>query len=145
MPASLLGNEAALRFGSQCVVACIDAARTQLGHEVMAAFGTRHTGMLADRWAERLAASGAGEILIQSVERDGTLEGYDLDLCRLVSRASSVPVLVCCGAGNWRHFEDGLALGGADGVCTQNIFHFTEASIVSAKKYLRSKSIPVRL
>lgn len=139
-----LVEAAAKTFGTQCVVACVDAARTAEGYEVMAACGRRPTGLAPDAWAARLAGLGAGEILLQSVERDGTLEGYDLELCSLVRRAVDLPLLVSCGAGKWQHFADGVRHG-ADGVCTQNIFHFTESSIASAKKYLAARDIPIRL
>lgn len=134
---------AARSFGTQCVVACVDAARRGDGYEVMAGFGRRPTGLGPGEWAARLAGLGAGEILLQSVERDGTLEGYDLKLCDQVRQAVDIPLLLSCGAGNWRHFAEGLGLG-ADGVCTQNIFHFTETSIASAKKYLSARNIPIR-
>ncbi|MHC1699678.1 MAG: imidazole glycerol phosphate synthase subunit HisF [Humidesulfovibrio sp.] len=140
-----LVERAARAFGTQCVVACIDAARGPAGYEVMADFGQRRTGLAPAQWAARLCQLGAGEIILQSVERDGTLEGYDLELCASVRKAASVPLLICCGAGKWAHFAEGFLVADADGVCTQNIFHFTEASIRSAKNYLHSKSIPVRL
>ena len=83
--------------------------------------------------------------MITSIERDGSLQGYDLDLCRRVSDAVSVPVLVLGGAGSWKHFVEGVEEGGASAVCTQNIYHFTENSILSAKKFLAERGVPVRI
>ena len=83
--------------------------------------------------------------MITSISHDGSLQGYDLDLCRLVSEAVSVPVLILGGAGAWKHFVDGFEIGGASAVCTQNIYHFTESSIASAKTFLAKNGIEVRL
>lgn len=138
-----LVEEAARTYGSQCVVVCIDVALRNDGYEVMAEFGTRPTGLAPADWAARLRELGAGEILLQSVERDGTLEGYDLELCAMVRQTVDIPLLVSCGAGKWQHFAEGIRQG-ADGICTQNIFHFTEASIANAKKYLSARDIPIR-
>jgi cyclase len=88
---------------------------------------------------------GAGEILITSIDHDGSLEGYDNVLNRRVSEAVSLPVLVSGGAGNWPHFADGFRLGGASAVCTTNIYHFTETSIKSAKRYLETQGLPMRM
>lgn len=140
-----LVDRAAKTFGTQCVVACIDCARTPEGYEVMADSGQRRTGLVPADWAASLCELGAGEVILQSIERDGTLEGYDLELCAGVRKATCVPMLINCGAGKWAHFAEGLIIADADGVCTQNIFHFTEASIMSAKSFLHSKSIPVRI
>ncbi len=95
-------------------------------------------------WAQQAEAMGAGEILITSVERDGYLQGYDLELSSSVADAVGVPVLVLGGAGNWRHFVEGVEQGHASAVCTQNIYHFTESSIRSAKQYLKKAGLHVR-
>jgi len=138
-------SEIAYSYGSQCVVVSVDAMRHDSGaYEVCAAHGKRETGMTPTAWAQRATELGAGEIFITSIERDGSLEGYDIALCRQISDAVSVPVLICGGAGNWQHFADGYTEGGADAVCTSNIYHFTEASIRSAKMFLAGRDIPVR-
>lgn len=141
-----LVSEAAELFGAQCVVVSIDARRGADGaYEVRTAFGTRPTGMTPPEWARRAEALGAGEIMITSIERDGSLEGYDNELNRSVSNAVGVPVLVSGGAGNWQHFSDGFRLGGASAVCTSNIYHFTESSIKSAKRFLDGQGFLVRM
>ena len=133
-------------YGAQCVVLSIDAARhDDSNYEVMAGFGRSPTGMAPAQWARRGVELGAGEILVTSIERDGSLGGYDLSLCRMVSEAVSVPVLICGGAGSWKHFHDGFLKGGASAVCTANIYHFTETSIKSAKQFLKKRGVAVRL
>jgi len=139
-----LVGEIARRYGSQCAVGVIDARRTDDGYEVMAEFGTRATGLSPQEWARRLEAEGAGEILVQSIERDGSLLGYDLELAARVAGAVRVPVLVSGGAGNWSHFADAFRVAGVDAACTTNIYHFTETSIASAKAYLAKAGVPVR-
>jgi len=138
-------SEIANRYGSKCVVASIDARRTADGYEVMAEFGRRATGLKPEDWARRLADLGAGEILVTSIERDGSLSGYDLALVRRVAEAVRVPVLAAGGAGNWKHFQDALVEGKAAAACTSNIYHFTETSIASAKAYLANNGVQVRL
>lgn len=141
----LIGDIAA-RHGSQCVVVGIDARGGDGGdYEVVSHFAGRPTGHTPENWAREVEARGAGEILLTSVERDGALQGYDLDLCRRVAEAVRVPVLILGGCGNWKHMRQGLAEGGAAAVCTQNIYHFTETSIRSAKLYLDKAGLPVRL
>jgi cyclase len=132
-------------YGSQCVVLSIDARKTGDGYEVYSHFATTPTGKTPTDWAREGEDLGAGEVLVTSVERDGSLQGYDLDLCRQVSEAVTVPVLGLAGAGNWKHFVEGIEQGGLSAVCTQNIYHFTEISIASAKKFMKQKGIPVRL
>jgi cyclase len=139
-------SEAAALYGSQCVVVSIDAWRDDDGrYEAFTTFGTKPTGLQPEDWARRAEELGAGEILITSIERDGSLEGYDNRLNRLVSNAVGIPVLVAGGAGKWQDFVDGFVEGGASAVCTTNIYHFTETSIRSAKQYLHRAEIPVRL
>jgi len=138
-------SEIATAYGKQCVVLSIDAAKTPAGdYTVMAEFATRDMAMDPAKWAKQGEALGAGEVMITSVERDGSLLGYDGDLCQSVIQAVSVPVLILGGAGNWQHFQQGFALG-AHAVCTQNIYHFTETSIASAKKFLAKKGVEVRV
>jgi cyclase len=141
-----LVSEAAALYGSQCVVVSIDAAHHADGrYEVYAAAGTEPTGLDPAEWARRAQDLGAGEILVTSIERDGSLEGYDNELNCRVSESVTVPVLVCGGAGKWQDFEDGFVRGHASAVCTTNIYHFTETSIRSAKRYLSGVGIPVRM
>ena len=140
-----LVTEAARRLGAQCVVVSIDALRRpDGGYEVHTHHGTKPTGLGAAEWARRAQELGAGEIFITSIDRDGSLEGYETALNREVAGAVAVPVLVCGGAGQWQHFVDAFAETGAAAVCTTNIDHFTETSIRSAKQYLRDAGIAVR-
>ncbi|HEY7608062.1 MAG TPA: imidazole glycerol phosphate synthase cyclase subunit [Alphaproteobacteria bacterium] len=138
-------GEIAAPYGSQCVVVSIDARRAGDRYEVYSHNGTCATGRDPADWAEEAVGEGAGEILVTSIERDGSLSGYDLDLCRRVASRVSVPVLIAGGAGAWRHFVDGVVEGGASGVCTSNIYHFTESSIRSAKAFMRKAGLAVRL
>lgn len=140
-----LVDELARAYGTQCVVAAMDVRRHHDGsYEVFSDCGRIATGLDPVAWAKRLQDLGAGEILITSIERDGSLQGYDVDLSRRVCEAVTIPVLVSGGAGNWGHFVEGFEQCGAAGVCTTNIFHFTEASIRSAKRIIASKGISVR-
>jgi cyclase len=138
--------EIARLYGSQCVVVAIDARKNTAGeYEVFSSFATTSTGRPVAEWARQVEALGAGEILVTAIERDGFLQGYDLELCRIVVDVVSIPVLVLGGAGNWQHMTDAIKVGGVSAVCTQNIYHFTEASIRSAKAYLANAGIEVRL
>lgn len=139
-------TEIASAYGAQCAVVSIDAKRDASGdYEVYSSFGSKATGLTPADWAAEVERRGAGEILVTSIDRDGSLSGYDLDLCREVATAVSVPVLIAGGAGNWKHFVEGFTEGKADGVCTANIYHFTETSIHSAKKFLSEANVPVRI
>jgi imidazole glycerol-phosphate synthase subunit HisF len=139
-------TEIAELYGSQCVVLSIDAKKMKSGeYEAFSHFGTRATGMTPTEWARRAEALGVGEIMTMSIEKDGSVQGYDLELCKQVADAVSVPVLISGGAGNWKHFVQGIEEGGASAVCTSNIYHFTETSIQSAKAFLGKAGIPVRL
>ena len=132
-------------YGSQCVIVSIDAKRASDGsYEVYSDFGREATGWSPSDWAVRSQELGAGEILVTSIDKDGSIEGYALELCRQVADAVSVPVLICGGAGSWKHFIDGFQAGHASAVCTANIYHFTEISIRSAKAYLDKAGIDVR-
>lgn len=140
-----LVTRAARTLGAQCVVVSIDARRCpDGGYEVCTRHGTKPTGLDPAAWARRAQQLGAGEILITSIDLDGSLEGYDHKLNRLVVDAVDVPVLVCGGAGKWQDFVDAFVFTGASAVCTTNIYHFTESSIHSAKRYLREAGIAVR-
>jgi cyclase len=139
-------SDVARAYGSQCVVLAIDAKRRDdASYEVMSHCGSHATGWTPQSWAREGERLGAGEVLITSIERDGSLQGYDLELSRSVAEAVKVPTLVLGGCGNWEHMAQVLTQGQASAACTQNIYHFTDASIRAAKKVLDGKGIPVRL
>ena len=138
-------REAAERFGSQCIVVAIDARRENGGFGVYTHGGRRPTGRDAIAWACEAEALGAGEILLTSMDRDGTLDGYDLELTRAMAESVSVPVIASGGAGTLEHLWEGLAVGRADAVLAASIFHFGTYSIEEAKRYLRSRGVEVRL
>ena len=141
-----LVREAADRFGSQCVVVAIDVRRTPQGpYEVMIAGGTKPTGLEAVAWARRVAELGAGEILLTSMDRDGTKSGYDLDITRQIADAVPIPVIASGGAGRLADFYDALTQGGAEAVLAASLFHFGEVTIPQLKRYLALREIPVRL
>ena len=139
-----LVSELAKKYGSQCVIASIDAKKSKDSFEVFSHFGVKNTNKIVYDWALELEQLGAGEIMLNSIDQDGSLLGYDLKLCKIVSSAVNIPVLICGGAGNWSHFSDAIKFGGADAVCTTNIYHFSEKSIKSAKKFLNNQNILVR-
>lgn len=141
-------REAAQTFGSQCVVAAIDAKRVNgkpAAWEVFTHGGRRGTGLDAVAWATDLAASGAGEILLTSMDRDGTRDGFDLPLTRAVSDAVPVPVIASGGVGKLEHLAAGVIEGGADAVLAASIFHFGEHTVAEAKQKLAEQGIEVRL
>jgi cyclase len=137
--------EAASRFGSQCVVVSIDVKKDRQVYRVFDNCGRDVTSWKPEDLARRVQELGAGEILLTSIDRDGSLEGYDNELNSLVSRNVTIPIIVCGGAGKWQDFVDGFVIGGADGVATTNVYHFTETSIKSAKQFLHDQGINVRL
>jgi cyclase len=139
-----LVTRAAERFGSQCVVASIDARREGEAYRVYRNCGRERTDWAPEDFAERLESLGAGEILLTSIDRDGSLEGYENELNGRVVQRVSIPVVVCGGAGKWQDFVDAIKIAGADAVATTNIYHFTETSIRSAKQYLLKRDIKVR-
>ncbi len=162
-------REGAERFGSQCIVLAIDAKRRPtsgvrrptsengpqdlgprtadigLTWEVYIHGGRTPTGLDAVAWAERGVASGSGEILLTSMDRDGTRDGYDLELTRAVARRVGVPVIASGGAGTMQHLYEALVEGGADAALAASIFHFREISVGEAKAYLKGRGIPIRL
>lgn len=138
------------RFGSQCIVVAIDAKQvrngTGINHwEIFTHGGRKRTGIDAIEWAKKMVAYGAGEILLTSMDRDGTREGFDLDLTRAISEAVPVPVIASGGVGDLNHLAEGILKGKADAVLAASIFHFAEYSIDEAKQYMRNKGIEVRL
>jgi cyclase len=134
------------RFGTQCIVIAIDSKRRDGGWEVRVDAGRTPTDLDAVRWAaEATERHGAGEILLTSIDRDGTGEGYDLELLRAVGGAVGVPIVASGGAGRVEHFADALIEGGADAVLAASRFHFEELSIRDVKRYLEEREIPVRV
>lgn len=137
---------AAHRFGSQCVVVAIDARRAGDGcWEVYTHGGRRPTGKDALAWARQAEELGAGELLLTSMDCDGTLDGYDLELTAAISQAVSIPVIASGGVGNLEHLYEGLTVGRADAVLAASIFHFGTYTIAEAKRYLAERDVPVRL
>jgi imidazole glycerol-phosphate synthase subunit HisF len=132
-------------YGTQCVVLSIDARKSESGYQVMSHFAAEETGRDPAAWAKEGEALGAGEILITAIERDGALQGYDLDLTARVADAVTIPVQALGGCGNWNHMAAVLAVPGVSAACTQNIYHFTEQSIATAKKFLTSQGWAMRL
>ncbi len=132
-------------FGSQCIVVAIDARRAARGWEVYTHGGRKPTGLDAVSWAEEVVGLGAGEILLTSMDRDGTKAGYDCVLLRAVGGAVPVPVIASGGVGTLEHLYEGLADGGASAVLAASIFHFGQYSVGQAKEYLASRGIPVRI
>ena len=137
-------KEAAERFGTQCIVVAIDAKRSGDSWGVFTHGGRKSAGLDAVDWARKMAAFGAGEILLTSMDRDGTKEGYDLALTAAISDAVEIPVIASGGAGTLEHLYEGFAVGKADAVLAASIFHYRQHTIREAKDYLRSRGIPVR-
>ncbi len=143
-------REATERFGSQCIVVAIDAKKVSaegepLKWEIFTHGGRKPTGLDAIEWARRMADYGAGEILLTSMDRDGTKIGFDLDLTRAISEAVSIPVIASGGVGNLQHLVDGVKQGKADAVLAASIFHFAEYSIHEAKQFMADQDVEVRL
>lgn len=140
-------TQAADKFGSQCVVLAIDARRREdgSGWEVYQQGGRLNTRMDAVAWAKEAVARGAGEILLTSMDCDGTKDGYDISLIRAIAGEVSVPVIASGGAGRKEHFYDALTKGGADAVLAASLFHYGELEIWELKEYLRGRGISVRL
>ncbi len=142
-------REAAERFGSQCIVVAIDARRVPgsdpLAWEVYTHGGRNPTGIDVLEWAERMESYGAGEILLTSMDCDGTKDGYDIALTRSVSDRVGIPVIASGGVGNLEHIREGLIEGGASAALAASIFHFREYTISECKEYLAQHQVPVRI
>ena len=145
-----LVKQAAERFGSQCIVVAVDAKQVSGKHEerkweIFTHGGRKATGKDAIDWVKKMVASGAGEILLTSMDRDGTKKGFDLELKKQVSRAVTVPIIASGGVGNLEHLAEGILRGEADAVLAASIFHFGEFTIGQAKAYMAAQGIEVRL
>ncbi len=140
-------SEAADKFGSQCVVLAIDAKKRAdgSGFNIYKHGGRLDCGIDAVEWAIKCEKLGAGEILLTSMDCDGTKAGFDLELTKAVSDAVNIPVIASGGAGNMEHFKDALTIGGADAALAASLFHYKELEIVDLKKYLRNEGVSVRL
>ncbi|MBC3899061.1 imidazole glycerol phosphate synthase subunit HisF [Acetobacterium malicum] len=138
-------KEASRIFGKQCIVVSIDAKKGEDGqYYCYSNSGKRNTGNLVSIWADQVEKSGAGEILITSIDKDGTMQGYDVELIRKVTEIVTIPVIASGGAGEYEDFYKAIRFGRADAVAAASIFHFTEQTPKNAREYLRSKGIPVR-
>jgi imidazole glycerol-phosphate synthase subunit HisF len=142
-------RRAAIQFGSQCIVVAIDAKQVASDSdkkwEVFTHGGRNTTGLDAIEWAKKMAEYGAGEILLTSMDRDGTRDGFDIDLTRAVSEAVNIPVIASGGVGNLEHLADGVVYGKADAVLAASIFHFGEHTVAEAKECMAKRNIEVRL
>ncbi len=143
-------RQATGRFGSQCIVVAIDAKRVSgdgepLRWEIFTHGGRKPTGLDAVEWARKMAEYGAGEILLTSMDRDGTKVGFDLDLTRAIAEAVPIPVIASGGVGNLQHLVDGVKRGMADAVLAASIFHFAEYSVGEAKRFMAAQGVEVRL
>jgi len=132
-------------FGSQCICVAIDAKRRAGGFEVYTYGGRKPTGVDAIRWAGEVESLGAGEILLTSMDRDGTKLGFDIELTRAISEAVNIPVIASGGVGTLEHLYEGFVEARADAVLAASIFHYREFTVIDAKNYLRQKGVNVRL
>lgn len=138
-------DRASKRFGSQCIVIAIDAKRKDGGWEVFTHGGRMSTGKDAVLWAKKVEELGAGEILLTSMDRDGTKDGYDIELTRTISEQVGIPIIASGGVGTLEHLYEGLILGKADAVLAASIFHYREFTMAQVKSYLKEKGVTVRL
>jgi cyclase len=137
--------EASSRFGSQCIVVAIDAKKVGDHWEVFTHGGRNPTGLDAVEWAKKMVNLGAGELLLTSMDRDGTKIGFDIALTKQISDAVEVPIIASGGVGNLQHLVDGVLLGGADAVLAASIFHYGEFTIREAKEYMTNNNVEIRL
>ena len=138
-------SESSAKYGAQCIVVAIDAKQTSPGKwEVFTHGGRKNTGINALDWAKEVDLRGAGEILLTSMDRDGTKNGFDIELVRLVSDSVKIPVIASGGVGNLQHLADGVLRGHADAVLAASIFHYGEFTVRQAKEYLAKQGIEVR-
>jgi cyclase len=140
-----LVDKASEKFGSQCILVAIDAKKKGDGWEVYTYGGRKPTGLDAVKWAIEVEKRGAGEILLTSMDRDGTKDGYDIELTRRVSESVGIPVIASGGAGKMEHFYEAVTIGKAQACLAASVFHFREFSITEVKRYLKEKGILVRI
>lgn len=139
-------SQASNTFGSQCIVVSIDVKKLENGkYKVFSDRGRKNTELDPIKWAKKVEELGAGEILLTSINQDGSKKGYDLELTKSISESVSIPVIVFGGVGDWQHFVDGITKGKADAVSAGNIFHYTEQSTYNAKMYMIEKGLNVRV
>jgi len=138
-------SESSYKYGSQCIVASIDVGLNEQGnYECFSHCGQEQTGKDPVEWSKELESLGAGEILVTSIERDGTMDGYDTNLIKLISSSVNIPVIASGGAGNYSHMLEALQKGGASSVAAASIFHFTEQTPAEARGFLAENGVPVR-
>ena len=137
--------ESSKKFGSQCIVVAIDAKKNGDNWEIFTHGGRNKTGINAVEFAKKMEETGAGELLVTSMDRDGTQDGYDVELMSKISLTVNIPVIASGGVGNLDHLVDGIKLGKASAVLAASIFHYGKYSVKEAKEYLDSKGIPVRI
>ena len=140
-----LVESAAKKFGSQCIVVALDARRTNNSYEIFTHGGRNQTGIDALDWAQQMESLGAGELLLTSMDRDGTQKGFDLELTRMIADAVKIPLIASGGVGKLQHLVDGVKVGHASAVLAASVFHFGTYSIEEAKSYMKSKGIAIRL
>ena len=133
------------KFGSQCIVVAIDAKKKNNSWEIFSHGGTKETGIDAISFAKDMQKRGAGEILLTSMDKDGTKNGYDVELTKLISDSLNIPIIASGGAGKLEHFKSIIEIGNASAILAASIFHFGEISINKVKSYLKSEGIPVRI
>ena len=138
-------SSAANKFGSQCIVVAIDAKKTKNSWEIFSHGGTKETGIDAISFAKDMQKRGAGEILLTSMDKDGTKNGYDVELTKLISDSLNIPIIASGGAGKLEHFKSIIEIGNASAILAASIFHFGEISIKQVKSYLKNEGIPVRM
>ena len=136
--------ESSSRFGSQCIVAAVDVKKYYEDWIVYSHGGTKNTGINAMSWLEKLQQLGAGEILLTSMDKDGTKDGFDLGLLKRANDILNIPVIASGGEGSLKHFEEGVTIGGASALLAASVFHFAEFSILDVKRYLQKQNIQVR-
>jgi cyclase len=139
-------KEASKKFGTQCMVVAVDTKKVSDGKwEIFTHGGREKTGIDVIEFSKRAEANGAGEILLTSMDKDGTKTGYDIELLNNVTKSINIPVIASGGAGNLEHLYDAITKGGASAVLAASIFHFGEYTIKETKEYLKSKNVPIRL
>ena len=138
-------QESSDHFGSQCIVVAVDVKKIKNDWIVFSHGGTINTNINGLKWLEKVQELGAGEILLTSMDKDGTKTGFDLDLLKKATDILDIPLIASGGVGNLKHFKDGVTIGGANALLAASVFHFAEFSVLEVKEYLRKESIEIRL